>query len=55
MTAYLNKMPGNKWMLTIVAKPCNGAEFAAGEHVEVAGKREANKLCKERGLKPWNF
>jgi hypothetical protein len=41
--------------LTIVARPCNGVEFQNGEHIAVAGKREANAICKARGLKAWNF
>lgn len=41
--------------LTIVAKPCNGIEFQNGEKLTVSGKREANAICKARGLKAWNF
>lgn len=41
--------------LTIVARPCNGVEFQNGEHIAVSGKREANAICKARGLKAWNF
>lgn len=55
MTAYLSKMPGNKWTLTLVARPCNGAELAAGEHIAVTGKREANAVCKARGARPHNW
>ena len=41
--------------LTIVARPCNGVEFQNGEHIVVSGKREANAICKARGIKTWNF
>lgn len=55
MVAYLHKARLNTWELTIVAGPCNGAEYQAGEKIKVAGKREANAICKARGIKPWNF
>lgn len=55
MVAYLNKASGNTWVLTICARPCNGAEFQAGEKIKVAGKREANAICKARGVSPHNF
>lgn len=54
MIAYLNKTAAG-YVLTIVARPCNGAEFNNGEKIVVAGKREANAICKARGVKPWNF
>jgi hypothetical protein len=54
MVAYLFKTR-NGHELTIVARPCNGAEFQAGEKITVAGKREATAICKARGVKPWNF
>ena len=41
--------------LVIVSKPCNGAEFQAGEKIKVSGKLEAKRICKERGIKPYNF
>ena len=41
--------------LVIVAKPCNGVELQNGERVTVTGKREANAICKARGIKAWNF
>jgi hypothetical protein len=41
--------------LTIVSRPCNGAEYQAGEKLAVSGKREARSICKARGVKPWNF
>lgn len=55
MVAYLHKARLNTWELTIVSAPCNGAEYQAGEKVKVSGKREANAICKARGVKPWNF
>ena len=41
--------------LTIVAKPCDGADFQNGENITVSGKREAKAICKARGIKAWNF
>ena len=41
--------------LVIVPRPCNGAEYQAGEKITVSGKREARAICKARGVKPWNF
>jgi hypothetical protein len=41
--------------LVIVAKPCNGAEFQAGEKIKVSGKREAKAICKARNITPHNF
>lgn len=55
MTAYLHRAPGKTWVLTLVAKPCNGAEFQAGEKIVVSGKREANSICKARKATPHNF
>ena len=55
MVAYLYKIPGGKFELKIVAAPCNGEEYNNGERIIVAGKREANAICKARGVKPWNF
>jgi hypothetical protein len=54
MVAYLHKTRTG-WELTICAGPCNGEAFQRGEKLPVAGKREANKVCKERGITPWNF
>lgn len=54
MIAYLHKGRAG-YTLTIVARPCNGAELLAGEQITVAGKREANAICKARGLKAWNW
>jgi len=54
MIAYLNKTPAG-YVLTIVARPCNGDEFNDGEKIVVAGKREANAICKARGLVAYNF
>ena len=55
MTAYLSKTSGGGYELTLVARPCNGAEYQAGEKIKVAGKREANAICKARGATPHNF
>ena len=55
MVAYLHKARGGTFELTIVSGPCNGEQFSAGEKIRVAGKREANAVCKARGIKPWNF
>jgi hypothetical protein len=54
MIAYLHKSRDG-FTLTVCAKPCNGAEFANSEKITVAGKREANAICKARSLKPWNW
>lgn len=54
MTAYLHKARKG-YELTLCAKPCNGAEFNNSEKVKVSGKREANRICKERGATPHNF
>jgi hypothetical protein len=50
MVAYLNRN-----VLTIVAGPCNGEAFMAGEKIVVGGKREARRICAERGVTLWNF
>jgi len=55
MVAYLHKASGKVWTLTLVAAPCNGPTFEAGEKITVSGKREASAVCKVRGAKPWNF
>lgn len=55
MVAYLHKARGGGFTLTLCTKPCNGAGFDAGEKIHVAGKREANAICKARGAKPWNW
>jgi hypothetical protein len=56
MIAYFHKARGKgNFELTICAQPCNGAEFQAGERIAVSGKREAQAICKARGIKPWNF
>jgi hypothetical protein len=55
MTAYLHRAPGKKWTLTLVPRPCNGAEFQAGEKLAVTGKREAAAICKARNATPHNF
>lgn len=54
MVAYLHKTRTG-FELTIVARPCNGAEFQAGEKLAVAGKREAKAICKARDITPHNF
>ena len=55
MVAYLYKTHGGGHELTIVARPCNGEEFQAGEKIAVAGKREARAICKARNVTPHNF
>lgn len=54
MIGYLNKVRGG-WVLTICAKPCSGEEFNNSEKIPVSGKREAKKICQERGCSMWNF
>lgn len=54
MTAYLHNTRDGL-VLTIVARPCNGAEFQNGEKIKVAGKREARAICKARNASPHNF
>lgn len=54
MVAYLHNTRDGL-VLTLVARPCNGAEFQAGEKIAVAGKREARAICKARGARPFNF
>lgn len=58
MIAYLHKNPkalGGGFSLKICARPCNGAEFQAGERIFVAGKKEARAICAARNVTPWNF
>ncbi|WP_237353523.1 hypothetical protein [Xanthobacter sp. YC-JY1] len=55
MVAYLHRASGGGFTLTLCARPSNGEEFATAEKVRVAGKREANAICKARGAKPWNW
>ena len=54
MVAYLHKTRAG-YELTICARPCNGAEYQAGERIAVAGKREARAICAKRSITPWNF
>lgn len=54
MIAYFNKVHGG-FELTICQRPCNGEEFNNSEKVSVSGKKEANQICKDRGLKPYNW
>jgi len=54
MIAYLHKTRTG-YVLTVVSRACNGAELLAGEQIAVSGKREANAICKARGLKAWNW
>lgn len=54
MIAYFEKTKTGA-ALVIVARPCNGAEYQAGERISISGKREASAICKARGLKAWNF
>jgi len=30
-------------------------ELSSGERLNVKGSREANKICKDLSIKPWNF
>jgi hypothetical protein len=55
MTAYLNRAAGKTWVLTVVARACNGEEFQNGEKIAVAGIREARSICKARNITPHNF
>jgi hypothetical protein len=55
MIAYLHKGRNNTWELRFCAEPCNGPAFANAEMVNVSGKREARKICKDRGAQAWNF
>ncbi|WP_421983361.1 hypothetical protein [Roseibium sp.] len=55
MVAYLHGSKAKGWTLTICKQPCAGPEFSNSEKITVSGKREANKICKERGIKPWNW
>jgi hypothetical protein len=55
MVAYLHRASGGGFTLTLCARPCNGEKFATAEKVRVAGKREANAICKARGAKPFVF
>ena len=54
MIGYFHKTR-NGYELRICAKPCNGEEFQNAEVIRVLGKRNAAKICKARGVKPWNF
>lgn len=54
MIGYLNKVKGG-WVLTICEKPCSGEEFSKAEKIPVSGKREARAICRDRGLREWNF
>lgn len=54
MIAYLHKTKTG-FELTICARPCGGVEYQNAEKIVVAGKREANAICKARGVKPYNW
>ena len=54
MVAYIYKARGG-YTLTICLRPCDGPEFTASETIAVAGKREANAICKARGVTPYNW
>lgn len=54
MIAYLHKSREG-YTLTLCVRPCNGEEFQKSEKISVPGKREARKICKERGAAPHNF
>lgn len=58
MIAYLEKTRRTNYStyaLVICERPCNGIEYMKAERIEVSGKREANAICKARGLKAWNW
>lgn len=54
MIGYLNKTKSG-FVLTICDAPCNGEAFNNAEKVAVSGKREANQICKDRAIKPFNW
>lgn len=53
--AYLFKARGGGFELIICDEPCNGLRFQNSETLKVAGKREANTICKERNVTPYNW
>ena len=59
MIAYLHKMPKNlrgvKFEMTICEKPCSGEEFIKAEKIDIMTKAQAKVICKELGVKPYNF
>ena len=59
MVAYLFKNPlpnaTYKFILRIVAQPCNGLELQNAEVVPASSKKTAREICKYRNVKPWNF
>jgi len=59
MVAYLFKNPRRnatyKFILHVVAQPCNGAELQNAEIVPASSKKIAREICRVRGIKPWNF
>jgi hypothetical protein len=42
-------------VLIIAKTPYGGKDFRDGEQIICWSKREARKICKARGIKPWNF
>jgi hypothetical protein len=59
MIAYIQKNPvpnaTYKFILRIVAQPCNGAEYQNAEIVPATSKKIAKEICKFRGVTPYNF
>jgi hypothetical protein len=59
MIAYIQKntVPNAtyKFILRIVAQPCNGAEYQNAEIVPATSKKIAKEICKFRGVTPYNF
>jgi hypothetical protein len=59
MIAYLTKNPlpnaTYKFILRVVAQPCNGLELQNAEIVPASSKKTARAICKHRNIKPWNF
>ena len=59
MVAYLFKNPSPnatyKFLLHVVAAPCDGPELANAEIVPASSKKTAREICKHRNIKPWNF
>lgn len=52
MIAYFHKTRAG-FELTLFA--FIGQDWNEGEKIAVAGKREANAICKARGARPWNW
>lgn len=59
MIAYLTKntLPNAtyKFILRVVAQPCNGQELQNAEIVPASNKKTARAICKARNITPHNF